>query len=87
MDEAVHLSLEDYINHMIDAFDHFVAANPGYRAVFVQSRLISTEIVAMDTAFNQEIIQQLADFFAVRNPLLEPGPKFNCYSGVGGKCA
>jgi len=37
MDEAVHLSLEDYINHMIDAFDHFVAANPGYRAVFVQS--------------------------------------------------
>ncbi|MBW4471895.1 MAG: TetR/AcrR family transcriptional regulator [Stenomitos rutilans HA7619-LM2] len=71
-DETIHLPLEDYINHMIDAFDRFVAANPGYRAVFVQSRLISTEILSMDTAFNQAIVQQLADFFAVRNPLLEP---------------
>jgi len=71
---------------MIDAF-HFVAANPGYRAVFVQSRDLD-EIVAMDTAFNK-IIQQLADFFAVRNPLLEPGQqKFNCYSECwSGKCA
>lgn len=71
-DETVHLSLEDYINQMIDAFDRFVVANPGYRAVFAQSRLISTEILSMDTAFNQAIVQQLADFFAVRNPLLEP---------------
>jgi AcrR family transcriptional regulator len=74
-DETIHLPLEDYINHLIDAFDRFVAANPGYRAVFVQSRLISTEILAMDTAFNQEIVQQLADFFEVRNPLLEPGQR------------
>ena len=71
-DKTAHLPLEDYINHMIDAFDQFVVANPGYRAVFAQSRLISTEILSMDTAFNQAIVQQLADFFAVRNPLLEP---------------
>jgi AcrR family transcriptional regulator len=71
-DEMVHLPLEDYINHLIDAFDQFVVANPGYRAVFAQSRLISTEILSMDTAFNEAIVQQLADFFAVRNPLLEP---------------
>lgn len=71
-DETVHLPLEDYINHLIDAFDQFVVANPGYRAVFTQSRLISTEILSMDTAFNQAIVQQLADFFAIRNPLLEP---------------
>lgn len=70
-DETVHLSLEDYINHLIDAFDQFVVANPGYRAVFVQSRLISTEILTMDTAFNQQIVQQFADFLKVRNPLLE----------------
>lgn len=71
-DETVHLPLEDYINHLIDAFDQFVVVNPGYRAVFAQSRLISTEILSMDTAFNQAIVQQLANFFAVRNPLLEP---------------
>ena len=56
---------------MIDAFDRFVSANPAYRAVFVQSRLISTEILAMDTAFNQELAQQLAVFFAARNPSLD----------------
>lgn len=74
-DETVHLPLEDYINYLIDAFDQFVAANPGYRAVFVQSRLISTEILTMDKAFNQEIIRQLADFLEIRNPLLEPGQR------------
>lgn len=71
-DASIHLPLEDYINHMIDAFDRFVVDNPGYRAVFAQSRLVSTEILSMDTAFNQVIVQQLADFFAVRNPSLEP---------------
>ncbi len=70
-EETVHLTLENYINSMIDAFDRFVAVNPSYRAVFAQSRLISTEILSMDTAFNQAIVKQLADFFAIRNPLLE----------------
>lgn len=74
-DETVHLPLENYINYLIDAFDRFVAANPAYRAVFVQARLISTEILTMDTAFNQAIVQQLADFFEVRNPLLELGQR------------
>lgn len=73
--ETASLPLDAYINHLIDAFDHFVAANPGYQAVFVQSRLISTEILTMDTAFNREIVQQLADFLEVRNPLLEPGQR------------
>lgn len=71
-EETVHLPLEDYINHMIDAFDQFVVANPGYRAVFAQSRLISAKMLSMDTAFNQAIVQQLSDFFAVRNPSIEP---------------
>lgn len=70
-DETAHLPLEDYINHLVDAFDRFVVDNPGYQAVFAQSRLISTEILTMNTAFNQEIVQQLADSFEVRNSLLE----------------
>ncbi|MBW4517023.1 MAG: TetR/AcrR family transcriptional regulator [Timaviella obliquedivisa GSE-PSE-MK23-08B] len=69
--DTTSLPLDDYINHLIDAFDQFVAANPGYRSVFAQSRLISKEILTMDTAFNQEIVRQLADSFEFRNPLLE----------------
>jgi AcrR family transcriptional regulator len=71
-EETLQLPLEDYIDQMIDAFDRFVVVNPGYRAVFAQSRLVSTEILSMDTAFNQAIVERLAGFFAVRNPLLEP---------------
>lgn len=70
-EETTQLPLEVYIGQVIDAFDQFVTANPSYRAVFVQSRLVSTEIMAMDTAFNQEIAQQLSAFFALRNPALE----------------
>lgn len=70
-EEASQLPLDAYISQVIDAFDRFVTANPAYRVVFVQSRLISTEILAMDTAFNQELAQQLAVFFAARNPSLE----------------
>lgn len=73
--ETVHLPLEDYVHRLTDGFDQFVVANPGYRAVFVQSHLISNAIAAMDTTFDQEIIQQLADFFAIRNPLLEPNER------------
>ncbi len=73
--ETTSMPLDAYINHLIDAFDQFVVANPGYRSVFVQSRLVSTEILTMDAAFNQEIVQQLADFLEVRNPLLEPGQR------------
>lgn len=71
-EEATRLPLNTYISKVIDAFEQFVTANPAYRAVFMQSRLLSTEIMAMDTAFNQEIAQQLAVFFAARNPTLAP---------------
>jgi AcrR family transcriptional regulator len=69
--EATRLPLDTYISQVVDAFDRFVTANPAFRAVFVQSRLVSTEILAMDTAFNQEIAQQLSAFFAARNPALD----------------
>jgi len=41
-----------------------------FRTVFVQSRLISTEFLAMDTAFNQEIAHG-SIFLAARNPSLD----------------
>lgn len=64
--------LATYIEQVVEGFDQFVSANPPFRTVFVQSRLVSTEILAMDTAFNREIAQQLSAFFALRNPSLPP---------------
>ena len=70
-EEATQLPLDAYISEVVDGFDRFVSANPAFRSVFVQSRLVSTEIFAMDTAFNQEIAQQLSASFAARNSSLE----------------
>lgn len=69
-DETIQLPLETYISQLVDGFDQFVSGNPAFRTVFVQSRLLPTTI-AISTAFNQEIAQQLATFFARRNPALE----------------
>lgn len=69
-DEVMQLPLDIYINQLVDGFAQFVSANPAFRTVFVQSRLISTT-VQMNAAFNQEIAQQLSVYFAARNPALE----------------
>ena len=69
-DETIQLPLETYIGQLVDGFDQFASENPAFRTVFVQSRLISTTI-AMSTAFNRAIAQQLDAFFATRNPALE----------------
>jgi AcrR family transcriptional regulator len=68
-EETMQLPLETYIGQFVDGFDQFVSVNPAFRTVFVQSRLIVSTI-PMSKAFNQEIAQQIAVFFAVRNPAL-----------------
>jgi AcrR family transcriptional regulator len=68
-EETMQLPLETYIGQFVDGFDRFVSVNPAFRTVFVQSRLIVSTI-PMSKAFNQEIAQQIAVFFAVRNPTL-----------------
>jgi AcrR family transcriptional regulator len=69
-EETMQLPLETYISQIVDGFDRFVSRNSAFRTVFVQSRLIPTTI-AMNSAFNQEVAQQIAAFFAARNPALE----------------
>lgn len=69
-DEVMQLPLDIYIHQLVEGFDQFVSENPAFRTVFVQSRLIPTT-VEMNTAFNQEIAQQLTVYFSVRNPALE----------------
>jgi AcrR family transcriptional regulator len=68
--EATQLSLETYISQLVDGFDQFVSGNPAFRIVFVQSRLLAPAI-AMNAAFNQEIAEQLATLFALKNPKLK----------------
>jgi AcrR family transcriptional regulator len=67
---AMQVPLDVYVHQLVDAFDQFVSANPGFRAVFVQSRLIPTTI-AMNEAFYQELAQQFSAYFAVLNPAVE----------------
>ncbi|MEA5625954.1 TetR/AcrR family transcriptional regulator [Nostoc sp. UHCC 0251] len=74
-EESTQWNLDTYVSQVVDVFDQFVAANPAFRVVFVQSRLVSTEVIAMDTALNLEIAQQLAAFFGVRNPSLNPSQR------------
>jgi AcrR family transcriptional regulator len=69
-DAAMQLPLDIYVNQLVDGFDQFVTANPTFRTVFVQSRLIPTT-VAMNAVFNQELAKQLTIYFAARNPALE----------------
>jgi AcrR family transcriptional regulator len=69
-EEAMQVPLDIYINQLVDGFDQFVSANPGFRTVFVQARLISTT-VAMNAAFYQELAQQFTVYFAALNPALE----------------
>lgn len=70
-EEAMQMSIEAYIGELVNGFDRFVGENPAFRVVFVQSRLVSPEVLAMENAFNQEISQQLAAIFAKRNPKLD----------------
>jgi AcrR family transcriptional regulator len=55
-EESMQVPLDIYINQLVYGFDHFASANPGFRTVFVQARLISTTVV-MNAAFYQELVQ------------------------------
>jgi AcrR family transcriptional regulator len=69
-DEAMQIPLDLYVSQLVDGFEQFASANPAFRTVFVQSRLISTT-AAMNAAFNQELAQKLNLYLAARNPALE----------------
>jgi AcrR family transcriptional regulator len=69
-DEVMQLPLDIYVNQLVDGFDLFVSANPAFRQMFVQSRLIPTT-VGMNAAFNRELAQKLNLYLAARNPALE----------------
>ena len=67
--EAESLSLGDYVDRVIDAFDHFMNSQPGYRAVYEQLLNLMTysAVEAMDD-YEYRIVDELAAFFARLNP-------------------
>lgn len=70
--EAESLPLEEYVDRVIDAFDHFMNSHPGYRAVFEQLLNLMTysAITAMDD-YEYRIVDELAAFFGRLNPQLD----------------
>jgi AcrR family transcriptional regulator len=72
--EAKYVPLDVYVSQLVDGFDQFVSANPEFRTVFVQSRLIPTTM-AMNAVFYQELAQQFTEYFAAHNPDLAPSQR------------
>jgi AcrR family transcriptional regulator len=69
--DAVHLPLAVVISQSVDAFEHFYLTQPGYRVVFAQTQF-SPELQAIDKRLDYEIALKLNEFFALRQPQLEP---------------
>jgi AcrR family transcriptional regulator len=69
--EATRLPLEVYLDRTIDTFHQFYASHPGLLVVFGQLRQIAPEIETVNTQFDRQIEQQVADFFCRYNPNLE----------------
>lgn len=70
-EEATYVPLDVYIDRTVEAFNQFFLTHPGYRAVFVQLRVTSPEVQAVDADLNQRITQELASFFTKYNPDLD----------------
>jgi AcrR family transcriptional regulator len=70
--ELVETPIPVYVDRIVDAFDQFATDHPGYRAVLEQ--LIDLITVAdIDTLddYDQQILQELAQFLHRRNPALD----------------
>lgn len=70
--EAVHLPLAMYVDRANDAFNQFFIEHPGFRSVFVHSHGASSEVLAMQALVDHQIAEQLAAFYALRDPNLQP---------------
>jgi AcrR family transcriptional regulator len=71
--DAETLSLSEYVDRVVDAFDHFMNRQPGYRAVYEQllSLMTYSAFEAMDD-YEYQIVDELAAFFARLNSELTP---------------
>ncbi|WP_316792143.1 TetR/AcrR family transcriptional regulator [Thermoleptolyngbya oregonensis] len=66
------MPLADYVDRVVEAFDHFMTHQPGYRAVFEQVLGLMTAgaIAEMDT-YEARIVDDLADFLGRLRPGLD----------------
>ncbi|MBD2778393.1 TetR family transcriptional regulator [Iningainema sp. BLCCT55] len=69
--EVVKLSLEAYVDLVIDAIDQFFRDHPGYYVIFMQLQEPIPELEAMEVATDAQLMQELATFLTRRNPGLE----------------
>lgn len=68
--EVLDLPLSDYIDRIMREFEAFIRANPGYRAVFVESLAASASVQAMDADLCSQVAEELAEFYRRKAPHL-----------------
>lgn len=72
-EEAIALPLSVYVETVLDTYDRFYVANPGYRVVFEQLFKATPEIpISMYEEMEVPLTTELQKFIARRNPSLAP---------------
>jgi len=65
--------IQAYVDRMVDAFDQFVTEHPGYQAVLAQLiNFMTVADAANSNEYDQQVLVELAQFVARRNPALSP---------------
>jgi AcrR family transcriptional regulator len=62
------LSLDDYVEMLIDTTAHFFADRPGYHAIFMQVQGTIPELAEIEDAADAQLIRDLSISLAQRNP-------------------
>ena len=72
-EEAIALPLSVYVERVLDTYDRFYTANPGYRVVFEQLFKATPEIpISMYEEMEVPLTAELQKFLARRKPSLDP---------------
>ena len=64
------LSLQDYVDRIIDATDQFFTDFPGYYAIFMQVQGTMPELAAIEEAADAQLIEDMIVFLSKRYPEL-----------------
>lgn len=72
-EEAIALPLSVYVERVLDTYDRFYTANPGYRVVFEQLFKVTPEVpLSMYEEMEVPLTVELQTFLARRKPSLDP---------------
>jgi AcrR family transcriptional regulator len=70
--ETSQMNLSDYVDYIIDATEQFFNDYPGYHAIFMQVQDTIPELEAIESAADNQLIQDWANILSQDYPGLEP---------------